>query len=89
MNVFVASRVRWTIATSCRPRPGLLGRLRHEAIHDLGLEDDVGQALGRPVVHLPGDLAPQVFLGGEDHPRDPGRHRATLLDALLAARTGA
>ncbi len=41
-----------------------------QPLRDLGLEHDVGQALGRPVVHLAGDLAAQVLLGGEDDPRD-------------------
>ena len=38
-----------------------------EALHDLGLEHDVRQALGRPVVHGPGDVAAEVLLGRQDH----------------------
>ena len=77
MNVFVASRVRWTIDDELarprrRPRPDRV----EQAFHDLGLEHDVRQALRRPVVHLPRDLAAQVLLGGEDHPRHRRRHRA-------------
>ena len=44
--------------------------LADEPLDDLGLEDDVGQALGRAVVHRPGDLAAQVLLGRQQHPRD-------------------
>ena len=40
-----------------------------QPFHDLGLEDDVRQALGRPVVHRPGDLAAEILLGVEDDPR--------------------
>ena len=64
-----------------------LGRSRvagHEALHDLGLEDDVRQALGRAVVHRAGDLAAQVLLGAEDHPRHGRRH-----DRLAVGAAGA
>ncbi len=71
MNDFVASRVCWTIATSWRTSPAARsGSLRDEPLHDLGLEDDVRQALGRAVVHRPGDLAAQVLLGAQEQPRD-------------------
>ena len=64
MNVLVASSVCWTIATSWRTSPWRHGRvLGDEPLDDLGLEHDVGQALGRAVVHRPGDLAAQVLLG--------------------------
>ena len=53
-----------------------LGSRRHQALDDLGLEDDVGQALGGAVVHRPGDLAAQVLLRVEHQPRDGRRHRA-------------
>lgn len=37
---------------------------RHEVLHDLCLERDVGDALSRPVVHLARDLTTHLFLGG-------------------------
>ena len=74
MNDFVASSVCWTIATSSRTSPLRLLRVRaDQPLDDLGLEHDVRQALGRPVVHRPGDLAPQVLLGAQDQPRDRRR----------------
>ena len=79
MNDFVASSVCWTIATSWRTSPpALAGSRRHEPLDDLGLEDDVGQALGRPVVHRPGDLAAEVLLGAEDQPRHGRRDAARV-----------
>ena len=79
MNDLVASSVCWTIATSWRTSPLGAGRVgRHEALDDLGLEHDVGQALGRAVVHRPGDLAAQVLLGAEEQPRDRGRDAARV-----------
>ena len=74
MNVLVASRVRWTIAISSWTSAARRGRVAiEEALDDLGLEHDVREALGRPVVHRPGDVAAEVLLGGEDHPADAGR----------------
>ena len=70
MNDFVASSVCWTIETSWRTSPrAQLRVLRQESIDDLGLEDDVRQALGRPVVHRPGDIAAEILLGRQDDPR--------------------
>ena len=44
-----------------------LGRVAFkQPLDDLRLQHDVGQALGRPVVHSPGDLPAEVLLGGED-----------------------
>src|SRR5204863_921381 len=40
-----------------------------QALHDLGLEDDVREALGWAVVHRASDLAAQVLLGVEHDPR--------------------
>ena len=74
MNDFVASSVCWTIAASWRTSArAAAGSRSDEPLDDLGLEDDVGQALGRAVVHRPGDLAAEVLLGGQDHPPDGGR----------------
>ena len=79
MNDFVASSVCWTIATSWRTSPpAFAGSRRHEPLDDLGLEDDVRQALGRAVVHRPGDLAAEVLLGVEDQPRDGRRDAARV-----------
>ena len=68
MNVLVASSVRWTMAvsslTSDRRRGGVA---LEQALDDLGLEHDVGEALGRPVVHRPGDVAAEVLLGRQHH----------------------
>ena len=72
MKVLVASSVCWTIATSWRISPcASAGSLRDEPLHDLGLEDDVGEALGRAVVHRPGDLAAQVLLAPRTTVRQP------------------
>ena len=68
-----------------------------EPIDDLRLQDDVGQALGRPVVHRPGDLAAEVLLGGEHDPRHAGRfvavrapgRRRTRRPGALSARVRA
>ena len=79
MNDFVASSVCWTIATSWRTSPAPCRIALDEALDDLGLEHDVRQALGRPVVHRPGDLAAEVLLGIEDQPRDGGRHRGVVV----------
>ena len=38
----------------------------HEVLDDLGLEHDVGQALGGPIVHRAGDLASKILLRVED-----------------------
>ena len=74
MNDFVASSVCWTIATSWRTSPLAPSRVAaDEPLDDLGLEDDVRQALGRAVVHRPGDLAAEVLLGAQDDPGDAGR----------------
>ena len=74
MNDFVASSVCWTIATSWRTSPwAIAGSRASEPLDDLGLEDDVRQALGRAVVHRPGDVAAEVLLGAEDDPGDAGR----------------
>ena len=63
MNVFVASSACWTIATSslssCR---GTRGVALEEALDDLCLKSDVGDALRRPVVHLACDLAAHLLL---------------------------
>ena len=84
MKDFVASRVCWTIATSCRTSaPGLARIGRHEPLDDLGLEHDVRQALGRSVVHRAGDLAAQVLLGTEQEARDGGRDAAGVGEGLL------
>ena len=48
--------------------PGHLVVLAQEAFDDLGLEDDVRQALGRAIVHRPGDLTPEILLGGQHDP---------------------
>src|SRR5439155_1048108 len=56
---------------------GILRIAAEQAIHDLGLEGDVRQALGRAVVHRPGDLAAEILLGVEDDPR----HRAATVGA--------
>ena len=70
MNVLVASSVCWTIATSWRTSaPALRRILVDQALDDLGLEHDVGQALGGSVVHRPGDLAAEVLLGVEQETR--------------------
>jgi len=53
------------------PPPHQLANLRpsgrriavHQTLHDLGLEDDVREALGGAVVHRPGDVAAQVLQG--------------------------
>jgi hypothetical protein len=63
MNDLVASRVCWTIAMRADLGPGHDRVAGHQAVHDLGLEHDVGEALGRAVVHRPGDLAAEVLLG--------------------------
>ena len=47
-----------------------------EAQHDLGLECDVGEALGRAVVHLASDLATQLLLGTQQDARVGGIARA-------------
>ena len=45
------------------------GRIaRDEPLDDLGLEDDVREALGRAVVHGPRDLAAQILLRAQDQP---------------------
>ena len=68
------------------PSRGLPEVLGHEPLDDLRLEDDVRQALRGPVVHLAGDLAAHVLLGGEDHPGHARRQRAVRLDQLGLAR---
>ena len=86
MNDFVASRVCWTIEMSWRTSALRARRIaREQPLHDLRLQDDVREALCRPVVHRPGDLAAQILLGRQDDPRHrrrqhgrrrhPRRHR--------------
>ena len=87
MNDLVASSVCWTIATSWRTSsPALAGSVADEPLDDLRLEDDVGQALGRSVVHRPGDLAAEVLLRAEEQARDGRRHAARVGDALRPGR---
>ena len=88
MNDFVASRVDWTIAMSSRVS-GLAasGSRGDQPVDDLGLEDDVGQALGGPVVHRPGDVAAEILLGREDHPGHRGRHPRSRLATCRAGTT--
>ena len=91
MKFLVASSVCWTIETSsCSSPVALVGSRVEQPLHDLRLEDDVGQRLGRPVVHRAGDLAAQVLLGGQDDARDGGglgdrRRRAAATPPSLAA----
>ena len=93
MNDLVASRVCWTIAIELADLVAGLGRVRrHEPLDDLGLQDDVGQALGGAVVHRPGDLAPEVFLRAEqqagDGRRDAARVRGPRPAGADLGRTG-
>ena len=66
-----------------------------EPLHDLGLQNDVRQTLGRTVVHRPRDLTPHVLLRGEDQSRDGRREwraRVELVGRVLrdgAAHRGA
>ena len=60
----------------------------YQALHDLRLEDDVGEALGRPVMHRPGDVTTQILLGGEDHPRHGRRHACGRLDGRAGGFAG-
>ena len=70
MNVFVASSVCWTISTSWwTSAAGAARILVDQALDDLGLEHDVGQALGGPVMHRARDLATEVLLGVEQQTR--------------------
>ena len=76
MKVLVASSVCWTIEMSCWTSPDCgLGILADQALDDLCLEDDVGEALGRAVMHRPGDLAAQVLLGTHQESGHRRRHR--------------
>ena len=85
MNDLVASSVCWTMAIELADLVAGLGRVRrHEPLDDLGLEDDVGQALGGAVVHRPGDLATEVLLRAEEQARD-GRRDAARVGGPRAA----
>ena len=67
MNVFVEFERLLDHRHELAELPGGTRRVAfHEALDDLGLEDDVREALGGAVVHRPGDLPAQVLLCGED-----------------------
>ena len=64
----------------------------HQALHDLGLERDVGEALRRPVVHLAGDLPAELLLGAQERlrtaPRPGARRGRAPRGAAAAGRSG-
>ncbi len=61
-----------------------------QAEDDLRLERDVGQALGRTVMHLARDLAAELFLRPEQHARigGVGRHGCGPHDQCSRKRAG-
>ena len=67
MNVFVASSACWTIADELVEFVRGARRLAlEEALNDLSLKRDIGDALRGSVVHLARDLATHLLLSGED-----------------------
>ena len=69
---------------------GAIGVAGDEPLHDLGLEGDVGQALGRAVVHGARDVAPQVFLGVADGAaREAGIHVGAVVAIRAVGRIAA